>query len=398
MRLMTLVCIATALLALPVAAQEEAESFGPIDGWVEFSNNTLAPGATVMICSYYCQTAQADLYGHFRFDYYPTSLSTLSFYAWMDNPPGRTGMWGSNEDVYLTEPTCNNWNQFGYCQSTGYTITFFLYPRPLQPQLLQPANGQTNVALTGLQLSWTDGMDAARRQFHDTLGQPYSNNLTYDIYGSGCCIAPQLYASNQPCNGSNGTCTFNVPSTLSPGASYSWYVKARYHVPLYGYNINLNRQSYTSGFTTTGSPSMTYSFRTYYSFYLSALNCGGNTLNSSPQSVGTCEKFKIEGTTGDLLNGDQIHIRANNGSYWSAVNGGGDAVNANAAYPGAWETFRIWKLNNSGQGAIVGGDNIAISCSNGQYVVAEGGGYGGTVNCNRTTAAQWETFGINPWP
>ena len=44
------------------------------------------------------------------------------------------------------------------------------------------------------------------------------------------------------------------------------------------------------------------------------------------------------------------------------------------------------------------GDNIAISCSNGQYVVAEGGGYGGAVNCNRTVAAQWETFGINPWP
>jgi hypothetical protein len=398
MRSKMLLCLAVVLLASPLAAQEpDSTQTGPISGWVQnYNNTTPAYGAYVKVCSpYYCQQVGTGYGGSFQIT--PGFTGNLSLYAYTGqiDPWDPGGQWGSSDDVYTTRDACGNTDSNGNC--TGHIITFFLYPRPLQPRLLQPANGQTDVPLTGLTLSWTDGLDATRRQISG-----YAANTLYDIYGSGCCIPPQLYASNVSCNGSNGVCSYTVPATLSPGASYSWYVKAKYHTPIYdrnAYNTYLTRQSYTSGFTTTGSPTMTYSFRTYYSFYMSAVNCGGDTLNSAPQSIGTCEKFKIEDANGgDLMNGDQIHIRANNGSYWTAVNGGGGAVNANTAYANAWETFRIWKLNNSGQGPIVGGDNIALTCSNGQYVVAEGGGYGGVVNCNRTTAAQWETFGINPWP
>lgn len=400
MRRITFLCLTALLLTFPTFAQEEAESAGRIQGWVELSDNTLVANATVMVCSYYCDTTQTDFYGHFEFPAhsYPTSSGTLTFYAWIDSPPGRTGMWGSNEDRYISYPVCSYYDQFGNCVNNGLDISFFLFPRPLQPQLLQPVSGASGIPLNGLQLSWTDGLDAARRQF-SSAGRPYSSDVTYDIYGSGNGIPPTLYASNVPCNpGANGACNYTVTTTLAPSTYYQWYVKAKYHVPLYGYNIYLTKQSPTSSFTTTGSANMTYSFRTYYSYYLSATNCGGSDLNGNGRSYGSCEKFRIQDVNGgDLMNGDEIHLIAYNGSYWSAVNGGGGAVNANAAYPGAWETFHIWKLNNSGQGSIISSDNVAISCSNGQYVVAEGGG-GGVVNCNRTTAAQWETFGVNTWP
>ncbi|GAB4199916.1 MAG: hypothetical protein Fur006_51020 [Coleofasciculaceae cyanobacterium] len=47
----------------------------------------------------------------------------------------------------------------------------------------------------------------------------------------------------------------------------------------------------------------------------------------------------------------------------------------------------------NGTGVIGNGDAIALQASNGQYVVAEGGG-GGVVNANRSAIGPWETFAI----
>src|SRR5689334_24650069 len=128
MRVKSLLCIAAVLLAIPLVAQEQTDSYGAISGYVQLAGNTAVNGATVMICSYYCVYAQTDFWGHYQFppNTYPTNTGTLSFYAWTGSPYDPGGQWGSNEDVYITEPACNYYDQFGFCQSTGYYIDFFL--------------------------------------------------------------------------------------------------------------------------------------------------------------------------------------------------------------------------------------------------------------------------------
>src|SRR5436853_557825 len=86
----------------------------------------------------------------------------------------------------------------------------------------------------------------------------------------------------------------------------------------------------------------TFSFRTYYSRWLSAQYGGGGNVNAIPTGIGDYEKFKIiDLNGGDLLNGDAVEITAPNGMYVSAVNGGGANVVANVVSPSGNETFTI---------------------------------------------------------
>ena len=78
----------------------------------------------------------------------------------------------------------------------------------------------------------------------------------------------------------------------------------------------------------------------------------------------------------------RMALKASNGQYVVAEGGGGGVVNANRSVASTWETFRLIPL---------GGANFALQASNGQYVVAEGGG-GGEVNANRGAIGPWETF------
>lgn len=80
--------------------------------------------------------------------------------------------------------------------------------------------------------------------------------------------------------------------------------------------------------------------------------------------------------------GSSIALRASNGQYLVAEGGGGGLVYANRNAIGPWEKFDLIDLGNN---------KFALRAHNGQYVVAEGGG-GGLVYANRNGVGPWETF------
>jgi hypothetical protein len=133
--------------------------------------------------------------------------------------------------------------------------------------------------------------------------------------------------------------------------------------------------------------------RTYYSNYVSATNGGGSDVNAIPSSIGANETFTlIDRNGGSLVDGDQVNLQAANGMYVVAEGGGNSSVSANRAGAAEWETFTVVKMPGGSAGTTINnGDPIAFRSYYGYYMVAEGGG-GQTVNCNRTSAAQWETF------
>lgn len=80
-----------------------------------------------------------------------------------------------------------------------------------------------------------------------------------------------------------------------------------------------------------------------------------------------------------------VAIRASNGNYVVAEGGGGGAMNANRTSVGPWERFTV---------TDIGSNRIGLQTANGKWVVAEGGG-GGQLLANRTAMGAWETFTAN---
>jgi hypothetical protein len=146
---------------------------------------------------------------------------------------------------------------------------------------------------------------------------------------------------------------------------------------------------------------------TYDGNYVSADNCGGDSVNGNATSAGSCTTFTlIDLNGGSLMDGDQVRLQAPNGDYVVAESGGcGDRsfpvsscrVNANRTSPAAWETFTIHTVNCSGC-AIASGDHVSLSSYYGYYVSAEYGGGNGCggcnppLNANRSSVGHWEQY------
>jgi hypothetical protein len=73
-----------------------------------------------------------------------------------------------------------------------------------------------------------------------------------------------------------------------------------------------------------------------------------------------------------------------------AQGGGGSTVTGESTLPSVWETFRIEKLTGSGE--IAQGDQVTLKANNGRnYLMARDGG-GGDVTADSTNRSVWETF------
>ncbi len=126
--------------------------------------------------------------------------------------------------------------------------------------------------------------------------------------------------------------------------------------------------------------------------YVVAEGGGGGAVNANRPQAGAWETFTLIDKNGSpLMNGDAVNFRTATGHFLVAEGSGGREVLANRPAAGPWETFVIVKVRGSAGQEIVHGDAIALRASNGQYVVAEGGG-GGVVNANRNAIGPWETF------
>src|SRR4051812_40111824 len=79
-----------------------------------------------------------------------------------------------------------------------------------------------------------------------------------------------------------------------------------------------------------------------------------------------------------------ITLQASNGKYVAAECGGDDVgtINANRDSAGEWETFYVSVQSNG---------NMSIRTTHGRYLSAEGGG-GADVHANRNAFGVWETF------
>lgn len=90
-----------------------------------------------------------------------------------------------------------------------------------------------------------------------------------------------------------------------------------------------------------------------------------------------------------------VAIKSVNGSFLCAEGGGGSHLSANRPAQGPWERFTIVDLNATKLGGdqLVSGDRVCLRTDNGHFVVAEGGG-GRETNANRSQCGPWETFTI----
>ena len=84
----------------------------------------------------------------------------------------------------------------------------------------------------------------------------------------------------------------------------------------------------------------------------------------------------------------RIALRCSTGHYLCAEGGGNGVLNANRQSIGAWETFDMIDL---------GSNKVALKSVNGFYVCANNGG-GSTILVNRLRAAGWETFTLVTQP
>lgn len=151
-------------------------------------------------------------------------------------------------------------------------------------------------------------------------------------------------------------------------------------------------------FSNTTLSDYTITLRTANGYYLSSRNGGGSDVNAEATSAGTNEQFSVYIRNGDtqLMDGDTVTLQslASRNAQWVSAEGGGgegSTLNANRLVPQSWETFTVHKLN--GTGAIVNGDQVALTSIGGYYVSANNAG-GSTVTVDRTSAQWWETFTI----
>ncbi|MEK7994929.1 MAG: hypothetical protein AAB403_14080 [Planctomycetota bacterium] len=127
--------------------------------------------------------------------------------------------------------------------------------------------------------------------------------------------------------------------------------------------------------------------------YVCAEGGGGGTVVANRAVARGWETFQLVDRTGPpLRSGDQVALRANNGQFVCAEGGGGREVVANRNAIREWETFTILRADGSA-GEIANGQQVAVRANNGQFVCAEGGG-GREVVANRGAIGTWETFTI----
>ena len=127
--------------------------------------------------------------------------------------------------------------------------------------------------------------------------------------------------------------------------------------------------------------------------YVCANNGGGGTIVADRSFAAEWETFQLVNQNGPpLRSGHQGALRVNNGQFVCAEGGGGREVVANRSAIRAWETFTILRADGSG-GEITNGQQVALRANNGQFFCAEGGG-GREVVANRSAIQAWETFTI----
>lgn len=115
---------------------------------------------------------------------------------------------------------------------------------------------------------------------------------------------------------------------------------------------------------------------------------GEREVKANRNAAGDWERFVvIDVNGGNLMAGDQVRLRAQNGSFVVAEKG---LVKANRTTGAAWETFKILKAGG-GTGAINSNDKINLQAWDNRWVVAERGG-GAEVKADRTAAGAWEAF------
>ncbi|CAM4510455.1 MULTISPECIES: M12 family metallopeptidase [Myxococcus] len=85
-----------------------------------------------------------------------------------------------------------------------------------------------------------------------------------------------------------------------------------------------------------------------------------------------------------------ITLRASNGDYLVAEGGGGAMVDANRVAVGPWERFQLVDLDGND---LVTGDLVQLQTINGNFVQATNGG-GSTLNAWEMAPGNWETFRI----
>ena len=180
---------------------------------------------------------------------------------------------------------------------------------------------------------------------------------------------------------------YGLPMTLAPGALVNWtfatFNEALFTDPIAFYGAGRYESYYTMANrwldVTGGRPPM--HGRPEYrggirrgTQYVVSSGAGTPTASATTRSANaTFVIFDLNG--GDLVTGDPVAIRNEEGWYWQAANGGGSSILANAASGSTNARFTIVKISADYLDPIAHDDLFALRTANGvHYVVAPQGG------------------------
>jgi hypothetical protein len=132
--------------------------------------------------------------------------------------------------------------------------------------------------------------------------------------------------------------------------------------------------------------------------YVVAEYGGGREVKADRNAAGDWERFVVfDVNGGELVSGDKVRVRAQNGKFVCAEQG---QIKANRDVGSTWETFTITKLPRAitentrlSTPVVLSNDKITLRAWDNRYVCAERGG-GREVKADRPKAGDWETFTI----
>lgn len=239
--------------------------------------------------------------------------------------------------------------------------------------------GENNAAIKNIDLTRTGGDNAReviRRMTETALGFGVRYALLWQVFGSDLLPGQSRGSMDQ----------VPPPNSIFEGA---WLRRPDgTYPPAYYYYQSLMSKSIRR-----------LALRSSSGYYTSADEGGGYAIRANASSINEWEWLTIvDRNGGSLTHGDSVNVLTWKGNYFMAWDNGGGYMDATSTHDLAWETFTIVKPASTG--LILTGETIALRAGSGHYAYPQNGGGLGDLffYANAPSIGPWQTFVTANWP